>query len=134
MCIRDSYCTYVYCCDLAYLQHLGYLAHLDYIGIILRKITLRLIFVDLAAWLDDCDSEMIYERRMQSQVLYVIPVTSILGRLALVPVGDTGTIPFSMRKETCDFPGASCDSKKDACDGNRWWYINSSAMKWATSQ
>ena len=55
-------------------------------------------------------------------------------RLALVPVGDTGTIPFSMRKETCDFPGASRDSKKDACDGNRWWYINSTAMKWATSQ
>ena len=71
---------------------------------------------------------------MQSQVLYVIPVISILGRLALVSVSDTGTIPFSMRKETCDIPGASCDSKKDACDGNRWWYINSTAMKWATSQ
>jgi hypothetical protein len=84
--------------------------------------------------LDDCDSKIIYERRMQSQGLYVIPVTSILGRLALVPVGDTGTIPFSMRKETIDFPGASCDSKMDAGDGNRWWYINSTAMKWATSQ
>jgi hypothetical protein len=84
--------------------------------------------------LDDCDSKIIYERRMQSQGLYVIPVTSILGRLALVPVGDTGTIPFSMRKETCNFPGASCDSKMDAGDGNRWWYINSTAMKWATSQ
>ncbi len=73
---------------------------------------------------------------MQSQVLYVIPVTSILGRLARrrVPVSDTGTIPFSMRKETCYFPGASCDSKMDAGDGNRWWCINSTAMKWATSQ
>ena len=66
---------------------------------------------------------------MQSQVLYVLPITSILGRLALVPVGDTGTIPFTMRKETKDFPGASCDSKKGAGDGNRWWYINSTAMK-----
>ena len=74
---------------------------------------------------------IIYERCIQSQVLYVIPVTSILGRLALrlVPVSDTCTIPFSMRKETCDFPGASCDSKKDACEGNQWWYINSTAMK-----
>ncbi len=71
---------------------------------------------------------------MQSQVLYVLPITSILGRLALVPVGDTGTIPFTMRKETKDFPGASCDSKKNAGDGNRWWYMNSTAMKWATSQ
>ena len=54
---------------------------------------------------------------MQSQVLYVVPITSILGRLALVPVGATGTIPFSMRKETGYFPGASCDSKKGAGDG-----------------
>ena len=87
-----------------------------------------------AAWLDQCDSSIIYERRMQSQVLYVVPITSILGRLALVPVGDTGTIPFSMHKDTKDFPGASCDTKKDAGDGSRWWYINSWALKWATSQ
>ena len=26
-------------------------------------------------------------------VLYVIPIQSILGKLAVVPVGDTGTIP-----------------------------------------
>ena len=58
---------------------------------------------------------------MQSQVLYVVPITSILGRLGLVPVGETGTIPFSMRKEKRYYhdPGASCDSKKDAGDGNR---------------
>jgi hypothetical protein len=71
---------------------------------------------------------------MQSQVLYVVPITSILGRLALVPVGNTGTIPFSMRKQTRDFSGASCDSKDGAGDGNRWWYINSNTMKWATIQ
>jgi hypothetical protein len=84
--------------------------------------------------LDQCNSKIVYERRMQSQVLYVVPITSILGRLALVPVGDTGTIPFSMRKQTRDFSGAACDSKDGAGDGNRWWYINSNAMKWATSQ
>ena len=77
---------------------------------------------------------------MQSQVLYVLPITSILGRLrlALVLVGNTGPvteiIPFSMRKETEDPPGASCDSKNRAGDGNRWWYISSTATKWATSQ
>jgi hypothetical protein len=32
-----------------------------------------------AAWLDKCDSKIIYERRMQAQVLYVVPITSILG-------------------------------------------------------
>ncbi len=71
---------------------------------------------------------------MQSLVLYVIPVTSILGRLALVPIVETGTILFSMHKETTDFPRAACNSKKDAGDGNQWWYINSWAMKWASCQ
>jgi hypothetical protein len=70
----------------------------------------------MAAWLDKCDSKIIYERWMQSQVLYVVPITSILGRLALVPVGETGTIPFSMRNERSDFPGATCDSKKTSGD------------------
>ena len=91
----------------------------------------------MADWLDKCDSKIIYKRRMQSQVLYVVTITSILGRLALVPVGDsdTGTmIPFSMRNKKPDFPGAICDSKRGAGDGNRWWYINSTALKWTTSQ
>ena len=90
----------------------------------------------MAVWLDKCDSKIIYERRMQSQVLYVVPITSILGRLAVMPFGDTGTIPFSgsMRNEKPNFSGAICDSKKGAGDGSRWRYINSAAMKWATSQ
>ncbi len=54
---------------------------------------------------------------MQSQVLYVVPITSILGRLALVPVGDTGTIPFSMRTEKTDYPGAIPKGAGDAIDG-----------------
>ena len=91
-------------------------------------------FVLPAYWLDKCDSKIIYERRMQSLVLYVVPISSILGRLALVPVGDTGTIPFSMRHAKPDYDGATCDSKNGAGDGNRWWYVNSNAMKWATSQ
>ena len=39
---------------------------------------------------------------MQSQVLYVLPIPSILGRLARVPVGDTGFIPFSLSNENKD--------------------------------
>jgi hypothetical protein len=61
-------------------------------------------------------------------------VPSILGRLALVPVGETGTIPYSMRKEATSFKGAACDSKLNGADGNRWWYVNTLALKWATSQ
>ena len=54
------------------------------------------------AWVGQCQSAMIYERHEQAQFLYVIPVSSILGRLPLVPA--TGTIPFAMRRESADFP------------------------------
>jgi len=66
------------------------------------------------------------------QVLYVLPITSILGKLPVVPVGDTGTIPHSMRGESADFDGASCDSKQGEGDGCRWWYVNSWAMTWSS--
>ena len=63
-----------------------------------------LIYLTTSAWLDQCQSAMIYERREQAQVLYVIPVSSVLGRLPLVPVGANGTIPFAMTRESADFP------------------------------
>ncbi len=87
----------------------------------------------MVGWLDICDLKIIYERH-KTQVLYVVPITSILGGLALVPVGNNGTIQFSMRNEKPDFSCANCDSKKGAGDGNQWWYINSAALKWDTSQ
>ncbi len=77
-----------------------------------------------------CQSTIVYERRESAQVLYVVPVSSILGRLLLVPVGDTGTIPFQMRGKSADFPGASCDKTQGGRDGCRWWYVN----RWATKQ
>jgi len=39
------------------------------------------------------NSAMVYERKSNKQVLYVLPITSILSKLPLVPVGDTGTAP-----------------------------------------
>ena len=66
-------------------------------------------------------------------------ITSILGRLKRVPVGDNGTILFwnhpihhvlLMCKETDDIPGASCDSKMGAGVCKRWWYTKSTAMNW----
>ncbi len=78
------------------------------------------------------------ERREQAQVLYVIPVSSILGRLPLVPVGATGTIPFAckfaMRGESADFHRAFCDKSAKGGDGCRWWYVNSWALGWGTKQ
>ena len=76
--------------------------------------------------LAQCNSIIIYERRsgLQSQVLYVIPITPILGRLAFVPVCDTGTIPYSMPKQASTFLRAACNSKLNKADGNQWWYVD----------
>ena len=63
---------------------------------------------------------MIYELKGNKQVLYVLPITSILSKLLLVPVGDTGTIPYSMLGGTADFDGGSCDSKPGEGAGCRW--------------
>ena len=76
---------------------------------------------------------MLYERRQNKQVLYVIPISSILGKLPLVPVGDTGTIPFSMRDELHEVDGASCDTKQGEGDGCRLWYVNPWALSWSTT-
>jgi hypothetical protein len=104
--------------------HILHILHILYI----------LICLSTSAWLDQCQSAIVYERREQAQVLYKIPVSSILGRLPLVPVGATGTIPFAMRREAADFPGAFCDKLANSGDGCRWWYVNSWALRWGTNQ
>ena len=40
------------------------------------------------------------ECRPKRPVLYIIPVTDILGRLALVPYGEHGTIPYDWQNRT----------------------------------
>ncbi len=44
-----------------------------------------------------------YERRVEKQVYHVLPILSILGKLQVVPVGDTGTISFSQRQHAEEF-------------------------------
>jgi hypothetical protein len=61
----------------------------------------------------------------------VLPVESILGKLPVVPVGRTGTIPFYMRDYERDFVGAAFDSSAGAGDGSRWWFVNTWAMGWS---
>ena len=76
---------------------------------------------------------MLYERKQNRQVLYIIPISStgILGKLPLIPVGETGTIPFSMRDKLHEFDGASCDTKPGEGDGCKLWYVNPWAMSWS---
>ncbi len=53
-----------------------------------------------------------YERNQDNQAFYVLQVEYILGRLPVVPVGYTGTIPYSMRQHAEDFVGAAFDTRE----------------------
>ena len=66
-------------------------------------------------------------------VTYMVPITRILGRLPLVPVGDHGTIPASMsnRKHQL-FKHGRCDEAGRPGTGSKLYYINSWAMCWPT--
>jgi hypothetical protein len=78
-----------------------------------------------------CLSRIVYERRPDNQVFYVLPVESILEKLPVVPVGETGTILYCMRQQAQDFVGAAFDTRKGSGDGCRWWYINTWALSWS---
>jgi hypothetical protein len=84
-----------------------------------------------AEWLLECRSRIVYERKQNNQVFYVLPVEYILGKLPVVPVGDTGTIPYSMRQHAKDFVGAAFDTRVGAGDGSRWWYVNTWVLSWS---
>ncbi len=58
-----------------------------------------------------------YERKQDKQAFYVLPVEYILGKLPVVPIRDTGTIPHSMRQHAEDFVGAAFDTREGAGDG-----------------
>jgi hypothetical protein len=118
-------------CNCAYLMYYAYYHVICKICII-HIFCIFYIFCIFTDWLDDIGSKLVYERKENKQVLYVVPIASILGRLALVPAGDTGTIPHSMRSESASYPGASCDSRPGAGDGSRWWYVNTWALTWST--
>ena len=64
-------------------------------------------------------------------VVYVVPLSHILGKLPLVPAGDFGTIPRNMqgRKEAC-YPLGVCDRHGDPGSGSALFYINTWAMIW----
>ena len=74
---------------------------------------------------------MLYVPAAPEPRVWIVPVTSILGRLPLVPVGDAGTIPFSMasHKQQC-FPGGTCDRADAPGSGSKLFYINTWAMVW----
>ena len=68
---------------------------------------------------------LLHELDHRKPILYVIPVESILGKLPVVPVGDTGTIPHRLRNNFSWAPG---DRRPGSGDGCRMWFVNSWAL------
>ncbi len=54
-------------------------------------------------------SQNVYKLDHRKPVLYVIPVQNNLGKLPVIPVGNTGTIPYHLRNA---FSGAPGDRKR----------------------
>ncbi len=71
---------------------------------------------------------IVYELDYRKPVLYVIPIQSILGKLPVVPVGDTGTILYHLHNV---FPGAPGDRRPGSGDGCRMCFVNSWALGWS---
>ena len=78
--------------------------------------------------MESIGSQILYELDHRKPVLYVIPIDNIVGKLLVVPVGDTGTIPHHLRNL---FPGAPGDRKPGSGDGCRMWFVNSWALSWS---
>lgn len=63
-------------------------------------------------------------------VINIVPVTSILGRLALVPAWENGTIPAAMQTNPSAYSRGKCDEQGRQGMGSNIFYINSWAMIW----
>ncbi len=74
-------------------------------------------------------AQILYELDHRKPVLYVKTVENILGKLPVVPVGDTGTIQHHLRNA---FPGAPGDRMPGTStgDGCKMWFVNSWALGW----
>ena len=64
-------------------------------------------------------------------VIYIVPISFILGRLPLAPAWDHGTIPASMRHRQRElFKYGRCDEIRQPGSGSALYYINAWAMCW----
>ena len=69
--------------------------------------------------------------------MYVLPISSILGKLPVVRAGDTGTIPHKYRRATRSGKArykhnlARADTHEGAGDGSPMFFVNSWALGWS---
>jgi hypothetical protein len=63
-------------------------------------------------------TKLLYQPAPQP-VVYIVPVTDILGRLALVPYGETETIPYDWRGLARFYPKGECDRQDAPGSGSK---------------
>ena len=49
------------------------------------------------SWITACGSSLIYETLPGKDLVYILPISSVLGRLPVVRAGDMGAIPHKYR-------------------------------------
>ncbi len=87
-------------------------------------------------WITECGSKLIYDLLQGKEVIYVVPITSILGKLPVVRAGDTGTIPFKYRtvtlsgKHRFNTQLARADTRPGAGDGCPMYFVNGWTLGW----
>ena len=71
--------------------------------------------------------------RLHNYINYILPIQNILGRLALAPYGEHGTIPHEWHHlQGSHYPRGVCDSPNRPGSGSKLFYINSWAMIWSS--
>ena len=88
------------------------------------------------SWITKCGSQLICELLPEKEILYVIPISSILGKLPTVRADsaeDTGTIPYQY-SGTNRFSRniARADSAQGSGNGSPMYFVNSwAALGWS---
>ena len=84
------------------------------------------------SWITKCGSRLIYEQLPGKEILYVIPISSTLGKLPTVRAGDTGTVTHQYSGTNCfNRHIAQVDSSPGSGDGSPMYFVNSWALGWA---
>ena len=92
------------------------------------------------SWINTCCSSLIYDTLQGKEVVYVLPISSILGRLPAVLAGDTGTISHKysagLRSGAHRFDLgqdlAKADSAPVSGDGCPMYLVNTWALGWSS--
>ena len=74
-------------------------------------------------------TKLLYQPEPDPEI-YIVPISSILGRLPLVPAGDHGTIPAAMRNCKASSSNMESATRTGAQGGSKLYYINQWAMCW----